>query len=63
MKKSTYFITVTIMSILICLISGALYVYCKDISTNNYSLNKINSNESIAYNMNKEFTQNKKVTK
>lgn len=63
MKKSTYFITVTIMSILICLISGVLYVYGKDISTNNYSLNKINSNKIIAYNMNKEFTQNKKVTK
>ncbi len=63
MKKSTYFITVTIMSILICLISGALYVYGKDISTNNYYLNKINSNEVITYNINKEFAQNKKVTK
>ena len=38
-------------------------MYGKDISTNNYSLNKINSNEVIAYNMNKEFTQSKKVTK
>ena len=63
MKKSTYFITVTIMSILICFISGALYVYGKDINTNNYYLNKINSNEVITYNINKEFAQNKKVTK
>ena len=44
MKKSTYFITVSVMSILICLISGALYAYCKDINIHNYSLDKINSN-------------------
>ena len=43
MKKSTYFITVSVMSILICLISGALYAYCKDINIHNYSLDKINS--------------------
>ena len=41
MKKSTYFITVSVMSILICLISGALYAYCKDINIHNYSLDKI----------------------
>ena len=30
MKKGAYFITVAAMSILICLISGALYFYGKD---------------------------------
>ena len=47
MKKSTYFITVSVMSILICLISGALYAYCKDINIHNYSLDKINSNNVV----------------
>ncbi len=59
MKKSAYYITVSIMSLLICLISGVLYMYGKNISINNYSLSKINSNKVIAYNMNKEFTQNR----
>ena len=57
MKKSTYFITVSIMSILICLISGALYVYCKDINIHNYSLDKINSNNVEIININKEIAK------
>ena len=54
MKKSTYFITVSVMSILICLISGALYAYCKDINIHNYSLDKIKSNNVEIININKE---------
>lgn len=57
MKKGAYFITVAAMSILICLISGALYFYGKDINANNYSLNKINSNEAEIININKEIAK------
>ena len=57
MKKSTYFMTVSVMSILICLISGALYAYCKDINIHNYSLEKINSNNVEIININKEIAK------
>ena len=51
------FITVSVMSILICLISGALYAYCKDINIHNYSLDKINSNNVEIININKEIAK------
>ena len=52
-KKNCIFL-VTVIAVMICLVSGVIYVYGKNIdNTQNYYLNKINANEIKTTNINK----------
>ena len=61
MKKKNYIFLVAIIAIMICLVSGVIYVFGKNLdTTQNHYLNKINANEIKTINMNKEIVAIKK---